>query len=72
MPSICMFLKYRKPRFLEIILVNAMQIIAFVLLLYYLRKWRELGAGGFIREGRLFDTMAQGVSAYLGKGVKTY
>ena len=30
-----------------------MQIIAFVLHLYYLRKWRELGAvGGFIREGR--------------------
>ena len=33
-----MFLKYRKPRFLEIILPNDMQIIAFVLHLYYLRK----------------------------------
>lgn len=58
MPSVCMFLKYRKPRFLEIILPNDMQIIAFVLHLYYLRKWRELVAGGFIREGRLIDTMA--------------
>ena len=59
MPSVGMFSKYSWPRFLEIILVNDMQIIAFVLHLYYLRKWRGLGAvGGFIREGRLFDTMA--------------
>ena len=51
----------------EIILVINKQIVSFLLYSYYLRKlWG--GERAFIRQGRLFEIMNNGVSAYSGTG----
>ena len=42
-----------------------MQIIAFLLYLYYLKKVRGEGGG---RRGHFFDIMAKGIGTYLGEG----